>query len=201
MSAEPIFFESPSEFRRWLRVNARRTELLWVGFHKVSSGRASMTWSESVDEALCFGWIDGLRKSIDQHRTMIRFTPRRAGSVWSSVNIERARSLIRRKLMRPAGLASFEARRQNRSGIYSYEQRALALPQPYAGELRKNRAASKFFQSQPPSYRKAAIWWVVSAKREATRGRRIRQLVADSERRQQIKQFERRSTAKAAAGT
>jgi uncharacterized protein YdeI (YjbR/CyaY-like superfamily) len=206
VSSEPVFFETPAQFRRWLQTHAKRAELLWVGYHKVGSGRPSITWNESVDEALCFGWIDGIRKNVDDQRYMIRFTPRKSGSVWSTVNTKRTQSLIQRRLMRPAGLAAFQARQENRSGIYSYEQRPLALPEPYAGELRRNRAALKFFAAQAASYRKAAVWWVISAKQASTRLRRARQLVEDSQLGRHIKQFDVRTTTRdtvrsAASGT
>src|SRR6266498_3824162 len=122
----PQFFATPGDFRRWLRANHRLETELWVGFHRKGSGRASITWPESVDEALCFGWIDGLRKSIDPESYMIRFTPRKATSNWSSVNLRRAEALIREKRMQPAGLEVFAARDPKKSGMYSFEQRGAA---------------------------------------------------------------------------
>ena len=153
---------------------------LWIGFYKKNSGKPSITWPESVDEALCVGWIDGIRKSIDEESYMIRFTPRRRGSIWSAVNIKRVEVLTNEKRMRPAGLAAFAARRENKSGIYSYEQRSEQLPEPYASRLRRNQKAWKFFQAQPPSYRKTIAWWVVSAKQEKTRQKRLQKLIAES---------------------
>jgi uncharacterized protein YdeI (YjbR/CyaY-like superfamily) len=138
---KPTFFPTPAAFRAWLEEHHATADVLLVGFHKVGSGKPSITWPESVDEALCFGWIDGIRKSIDEHRYTIRFTPRKPGSIWSSVNIKRAQALIERGLMRPAGLRAFEARRENKSGIYSYEQRNVELPEPYRGLLKANTAA------------------------------------------------------------
>jgi len=174
---KPTFFKSPSDFRKWLEKNhAIRRELL-VGYYKKGSGKPSMTWAESVDQALCFGWIDGIRKSLDDISYTIRFTPRRPHSVWSAINIKLAQDLASQGLMRPAGLKALEAKQENRSGIYSYEQRTANLPEPYDGILRKNRAAWTFFQSQPPGYRKLAAWWVVSAKKEETRLRRLGELV------------------------
>jgi len=174
---KPTFFKSPSDFRKWLEKNhATRRELL-VGYYKKASGKPSMTWAESVDQALCFGWIDGLRKSFDDISYTIRFTPRKPHSVWSAINIKRAQDLASQGLIRPAGLKAFEARQENRSGIYSYEQRTASLPEPYDGILKKNRAAWTFFQVQPPGYRKLASWWVVSAKKEETRLRRLGELV------------------------
>ncbi len=175
-----IYFDSPAAFRRWLaRRHATATEVQ-VGFWKKGSGQPSLTWPESVDEALCFGWIDGVRHSVDADRYTIRFTPRRAGSVWSAVNISRVAALTAGGRMRPAGLKAFEARTENRSGIYSYEQRSPDLPEPYARIFRRHNAAWAFYQAEPPSYRKAANWWVVSAKQEATRLKRLDTLIADS---------------------
>jgi uncharacterized protein YdeI (YjbR/CyaY-like superfamily) len=177
---EPTFFRSPADFRKWLEKHHATARELWVGFYKKGSGEPSITWPESVDEALCFGWIDGLRKGVDGRSYKIRFTPRKTVSVWSAVNIKRVAALTDEGRMRPAGLKAFEARKENKSGIYSYEQRRAALEEPYAGILRKNGAARAFFEAQPPSYRKAAGWWVVSAKKEETRLKRLEQLIADS---------------------
>ena len=145
-----------------------------------------MTWPESVDEALCFGWIDGIRKSVDDLRYTIRFTPRRRGSIWSAVNIKRARELSDRGLMEPAGMAAFNARKENKSGIYSYEQRSAQLDVPYEKKLKQNKVASDFFYAQPPSYRKAVGWWVVSAKQEGTRLRRLEKLMKESARQKRL---------------
>jgi uncharacterized protein YdeI (YjbR/CyaY-like superfamily) len=173
---QPIFFTTPAAFRTWLEQHYATTQEVWVGFYKKASGEQSITWPESVDQALCFGWIDGIRKRIDDQRYMIRFTPRRRGSNWSLVNIKRAQELTEQGLMQPTGLAAFQARQENRLGQYSYEQRPDTLPEPYEQLLRQNPTAWAFFQAQSPSYRKAAIWWVVSAKTEATRLKRLNQL-------------------------
>jgi uncharacterized protein YdeI (YjbR/CyaY-like superfamily) len=183
------FFKSPSDFRKWLETNHARAAELWVGFYKKDSGKPSITWPQSVDEALCFGWIDGIRKSIDDVSYKIRFTPRRPRSIWSAVNIKRAQELIEQRLMRPAGLKAFQAREEYRSGIYSYEQRPPELPDPYGRQLKENSAAWKFFQAQTPSYRRAATWWVVSAKREETRLKRLNKLMDDSANGRSISQF------------
>jgi uncharacterized protein YdeI (YjbR/CyaY-like superfamily) len=175
--AGPVFFESPSRFREWLERHHRAAQHLLVGFHKTGTGRPSMSWPEAVDQALCFGWIDGVRRRLDGEAYTIRFTPRRPGSTWSAVNIRRAQALIGQGLMSPAGLAAFEARKESRSGVYSYEQRPAGLIEPYAGMLAKNRAASVFFARQSPSYRRAATWWVISAKKEETRLKRARSLI------------------------
>jgi uncharacterized protein YdeI (YjbR/CyaY-like superfamily) len=177
---KPTYFRTPAAFRAWLDKHAETTSELWVGFYKKDSGKPSLTWPESVDQALCFGWIDGIRKRVDEASYTIRFTPRKPQSTWSAINIRRAQALIEAGAMRPAGRRAFEARRENRSGIYSYEQRGSQLPEPYAGQLKKNKAAWSFFQAQPPYYRKVAGWWVVSAKKEETRSKRLAQLIRDS---------------------
>ena len=152
-----------------------------MGFHKKGSGKPSITWPEAVDEALSFGWIDGVRRSIDGVSYTIRFTPRTAHSTWSAVNIKRAKQLIEAKSMKPAGRKAFEARRDDRSGIYSYEQRAQAkLGSEFERRFRSNTKAWEFFQAQPPGYRTTATFWVVSAKREETRRRRLATLIDDS---------------------
>ena len=176
------FFSTPADLRKWFRRNHATEKELWVGFHKKHTGRPSITWPESVDEALCVGWIDGIRKTIDSESYMIRFTPRRRGSIWSAVNIKRVEVLTNEKRMQPAGLAAFAARVENKSGIYSYEQRSEQLPEPYASQLRKNKKAWRFFQDQPPSYRKVIGWWVVSAKQEETRRKRLARLADESAR-------------------
>ena len=181
------YFKSARDFRRWLEKNHARMHELWLGYYKKRSQRPSMTWPESVDEALCFGWIDGIRKSVDDLRYTIRFTPRRRGSIWSAVNIKRARELRDKGLMEPPGVAAFDARKENRSGIYSYEQRSASLDGFYEKRLRQNKAAWDFFYAQPPSYRKATGWWVVSAKQEATRLKRLEKLIRESARRKRLR--------------
>jgi uncharacterized protein YdeI (YjbR/CyaY-like superfamily) len=178
--AEATFFSSPAGLREWFRRNYRSEPEVWIGFHKKHTGKPSITWAESVDEALCFGWIDGIRKGIDAASYKIRFTPRRRGSIWSNVNIGRVEALTKAKRMHASGLAAFDLRRENKSGIYAYEQRGDQLPEPYAGSLRKNKKAREFFQAQPPSYRKAIAWWVVSAKQEETRNKRMERLISES---------------------
>src|SRR5205809_5093496 len=141
------FFKTPSDFRKWLAANHAKAKELWVGFHKKDSGKPSITWPESVDEALCFGWIEGIRKRVDEISYQIRFTPRRPGSVWSATNIKRAKELTLKRRMRSTGLRAFAARIDNKSGIYSYEQRNTELTQRYARLLKKNKAASNFFKN------------------------------------------------------
>lgn len=177
---KPKFFETPSVFRGWLEKHHESSKELLVGFYKKGSGRPSITWPESVDEALCFGWIDGVRRRIDDVSYSIRFTPRRTTSIWSAVNIKRAQELIDQGLMNSAGLKAFEARRENRSGIYAYEQRTEKLPGPYERRFKKNKKAWDFFQAQSPWYRKTLGWWIVSAKREETRLKRLATLIEES---------------------
>jgi uncharacterized protein YdeI (YjbR/CyaY-like superfamily) len=174
---KPIFFRSPAEFRRWLAANHAKESELLVGFHRKESGRPSMTWPESVDEALCVGWIDGVRKRRDDSSYTIRFTPRKSVSTWSAININRMKVLITEGRVQPAGKAAFERRIEKRSVIYSYEQRSVELNEPYASMLRKNRRAAAYFEKQPPSYRKLVCWWVNTAKQEATRQKRIQKLI------------------------
>jgi uncharacterized protein YdeI (YjbR/CyaY-like superfamily) len=179
-SIRPTFFATPDDFRRWLRKNHRTAQELWVGFYKKASGLPSITWSEAVDEALCFGWIDGVRKSVDGSSYMNRFTPRRKGSIWSEVNTRRVEVLIRQRRMRAAGLEAFAARDPARTSRYSVDRERAALDASLAARLRANDAAWRFFQAQPPGYRRTAIWFVMSARQEATRARRLEQLIADS---------------------
>jgi uncharacterized protein YdeI (YjbR/CyaY-like superfamily) len=186
-SEEPRFFPAASAWRKWLAKNHATADEFWVGFHKKASGKPSITWPESVDEALCFGWIDGVRKSIDADRYKIRFTPRRPGSTWSLVNMKRVEELSALGRMQSAGIDAFAVRKEKRSGIYAYEQRKKAALDPeQERRFRASRRAWDFFQSQPPSYRQTATWWVVSAKREETRERRLAVLIDDSERGRRI---------------
>jgi uncharacterized protein YdeI (YjbR/CyaY-like superfamily) len=177
---DPKFFRTPAAFRSWLAKNHGSAVELLVGFFKRGSGRPSLTWPESVDQALCFGWIDGVRKRIDDDSYTIRFTPRRKGSIWSAINIKRVGELDALGLMKPPGTAAFALRKLNRSGIYAYEQRSATLPPPYAKLMRKNKAAAAFFDLQPPWYRKTIVWWVVSAKKEETRVKRLSTLIEAS---------------------
>jgi uncharacterized protein YdeI (YjbR/CyaY-like superfamily) len=178
---EPTFFATPAEFRAWLEEHHESESELLVGFHKKGSGQPSMTWPESVDQALCFGWIDGVRRGLGEEAYTIRFTPRKARSNWSAVNVARVNELIEEGLVRPAGLAAFERRSDDRTAIYAYEQRRTAqLPPEYEQRLRADSAAVEFFDAQPPWYRRTATHWVISAKREATRERRLAQLIEDS---------------------
>lgn len=183
---QPRFFKTPADLRRWFEAHAATERELIVGYYKRETGKPSVTWPESVDQALCFGWIDGIRRKIDEERYTIRFTPRKPGSIWSAINIRRMQALIAAKQVTVAGIKAHEARRENRSGTYSFEQRSVELPAEYARVLKKDKRAFDFFQSQPPSYRKTAMWWVVSAKKEETRLRRLQALIEDSRRGERI---------------
>jgi uncharacterized protein YdeI (YjbR/CyaY-like superfamily) len=194
VSTKPTFFEKPTHFREWLSENHAEAEELLVGFFKKGSGKPSITWPESVDVALCFGWIDGVRKSVDEISYTIRFTPRRSGSIWSSVNIKRVQILIELGHMQPAGLKAYHARKENKSGVYSYEQRSVELPEPYDRLLKKNKSAWNFFHKQPPWYCKAICWWVISAKKEETRLRRLEKLIAHSARGERLPELTRKKS-------
>jgi uncharacterized protein YdeI (YjbR/CyaY-like superfamily) len=176
----PTFFAKQSDFRKWLQKNHKRKTELLVGFYKVGSGKPSTTWSQSVDEALCFGWIDGVRKSIDKDRYQIRFTQRKSTSIWSAINIRKMEELTRQGLMKPAGLASFEKRTERKSKIYSYEKEEVALASDFKKQFKANKKAWDYFQSLAPSYRKVSAHWVMSAKQETTQIKRLNQLISDS---------------------
>lgn len=177
----PKFFKTPLAFRDWLAKYHARADELWVGFYKRGTGKPSITWPESVEAALCYGWIDGVRKSLDSERYVIRFTPRRSGSTWSAINIKTAQRLMAEKRMHPAGLAAFRARRLAEPPPYSYENRFGSLAPTYEKEFRRNRAAWQYFESRPPWYRRTCIHWVMSAKKEETRRRRLTTLISDCE--------------------
>lgn len=175
-----IYFRTPADLRKWFEKHHQSKQELQVGFYKKASRKQSITWPESVAEALCFGWIDGIRKSIDQDSYTIRFTPRRRTSIWSAVNIRLAQDLIKKGVMQPRGLEAFAARRENKSGIYSYEQRTADLPEPYLSALKKNKAAHTFFEAQTGWYKKQIGWWIVCAKKEETRLSRLAKLIETS---------------------
>jgi uncharacterized protein YdeI (YjbR/CyaY-like superfamily) len=182
MAAPPpgaaTFFAAPAELRAWLDAHHATARELWVGFYKKGSGRPSVTWPESVAEALCVGWIDGVRRRLDDERYAIRFTPRRAGSIWSAVNVATMQELVAAGRARPAGVRAFEARTAARSGVYAYEQPAAAeLDAASEREFRADAAAWAYFQSRPASYRRTALWRVMSAKRPETRARRLAELI------------------------
>ena len=177
---KPRFFRSAAEFRAWLSANHAKASELMVGFYKVASGKGGITYKEAVDEALCFGWIDGVRRGIDDDRYANRFTPRKPKSYWSEVNTKRAKELIADGRMTPAGLAAFERRDASETRKYSFERDTADLDAAQRREFRADKKAWTFFSAQPPGYRKVAIWWVVSAKREDTRARRLATLIEHS---------------------
>jgi len=194
MPPKPEFFAALADWRAWLEQHHARKEELWVGFYKRDSGTPSITWAESVDGALCFGWIDGVRHSIDEISYKIRFTPRKPRSTWSAVNIKRAKELSRLGLMHPLGLAAFQKRASDRSAIYSYEQRKTAtLPAEFEKQFRGQPGAWKFFQAQAPWYRRVCSYWVISAKKEETKAKRLALLMECCARGKTIPQLARPS--------
>lgn len=178
----PKFFKTPADFRKWLEKNHEKEQELYVGYYKRDTSKASITWPESVDQALCFGWIDGVRKGIDEKSYMIRFTPRKPGSIWSAINIKKMETLKEQGLVHPKGLAAFEKRKDHKSAIYSFEQDKdnLKLPPEFEAEFKMNKQAWKYFHNSAPSYQRGAIWWVISAKQEATCLKRLKTLIEDS---------------------
>ncbi len=176
------FFKTPSEWRRWLERHGGRETELWVGFYKKSTGRPSITYQEALDEALCYGWIDGVRYRVDDASYTIRFTPRKPRSNWSAVNVRRVRELAELGRMQPAGLEAFDGRDQDKIDKYSYERANVKLAPQYEKQLRANARAWEFFRSKPPSYRKPVVWWIMSAKKEETRQKRLETLIRDSAR-------------------
>ena len=181
-SPRPKFFATLADWRAWLEKHCADTEELWVGFFKRGSGHPSITWPESVDGALCFGWIDGVRHGIDEISYKIRFTPRKPKSTWSAINIKRVNELTSLNLMHPAGIVAFEKRDGDRSAMYSYEQRKTAeLPPTYEKQFRANAKAWTYFQSQPPWYRRTSTYWVISAKKEETKLKRLKTLIERSQ--------------------
>lgn len=182
VNTAPLYFPRLADFRSWLKANHQVKSELWVGFYRKATGRPSITWPESVDEALCVGWIDGIRKTIDAESYKIRFTPRKATSNWSAVNIGRVKELTKLGRMRPAGLKAFERRKEAKSGIYAYENRKSAVfGKAEAKQFRARAKAWDFFQRQPEGYRKLMTWQVISAKKEETRQKRLQKLIAESE--------------------
>lgn len=184
---QPIFFENASIFREWLGKNHQTETFLYVGYYKVNSGKTCMTWSESVDEALCFGWIDSVRKSLDSESYCNRFTPRKRNSIWSAVNIKKVEELTEKGLMQPAGFAAFALRKEHKSKIYAYEQENVQFSEEFEQQFKENETAWAFFQSLPASYQKTATNWVMSAKQATTQTKRLAELIADSAAGQRIK--------------
>lgn len=178
---KPQFFTTQEDFRKWLEENHDKETELVVGFYNVKSGKGGMNWSEAVDQALCFGWIDGLRRKVDEESYSNRFTPRRGGSNWSAVNIEKVRVLTEKGLIKPAGIAAFAKRKDEKSAIYVYENEAKQFSGEFEKRFKANKKAWEFFQSQANWYKKQMTSWVMSAKQEATRERRLEKLIGESE--------------------
>jgi uncharacterized protein YdeI (YjbR/CyaY-like superfamily) len=188
---EPKFFKTQAELRNWFLKNHDKLQEQWIGFHKVGSDKKSVTYAQALDEALCFGWIDGIRKSINSESYMIRYTPRRPKSIWSAVNIKRTKELTKAGTMHPAGLKTFNERDVKKTNMYSFERKAAALGGEYEKAFKKNKKAWEFFLSQPPWYRRTSVHWVISAKQEETQLRRLETLIKDSGGGRRIKELSR----------
>lgn len=186
---EPTFFATQNDFRKWLKKNHTKGTELLVGFYKVSSGKPSITWPQSVDEALCFGWIDGVRKNVDEESYCIRFTPRKPGSIWSAINIRKIEELTAQGLMQPAGLEAYSKRKESKSKIYSYEKEPVVLSKQYEKIFKTNKKGWKFFNTQPAWYQRVAIHRIMTAKQETTQLKRLEQLIKDSEEEKTIKEL------------
>ncbi len=184
------FFKTPLDFRKWLEKNHLKEKELLVGFYRVNSGKKSITWSESVDQALCFGWIDSIRRSIDEESYSIRFTPRKPTSIWSNVNLKKMEELEKRKLIFPAGYEIFKKRKENKTGVYSFENAEVKLSADFEKIFRKNKKAWDWFQKQIPSYKKPVVRWVMMAKREETKKKRLNELILDAENGKKIKSLD-----------
>jgi len=183
------FFETPAELRAWFEANHDTATELWLGYHRKRTGRPSVTWQEVVDQELCFGWIDSVRYSLGDDRSAQRITPRRKGSIWSDVNIKRFQELDLLGLIHPSGKAAFEKRDEARSRIYSYENRSRGLDPASEAAFRKHKAAWQFFETQAPSYRMTASYWVMGAKQEATKQRRLEKLIEHSRNGERVPAF------------
>lgn len=177
---EATFFETQADFRRWLEKHHATEKELIVGFYKINSGKPSLTWSQSVDQALCFGWIDGVRRSIDAERYCIRFTPRRPTSIWSAINIKKVEELTKAGLMKPEGLKAFNYRKEHNSRLYSHENDTTVLDPDFEIQFKKDNLAWDFFMNQAPSYKKVIIHWIMSAKQEKTRLSRLEKVIKES---------------------
>jgi uncharacterized protein YdeI (YjbR/CyaY-like superfamily) len=183
---KPKFFNSRERFREWLERHHASAKEILVGFHKKNSGKKSITYAEALDEALCFGWIDGVRRNFDETSYTIRFTPRKPRSIWSLVNVRHVERLQKEGRMHPAGTAAFERRTPERTGIYSFENRPRELSAEFQKEFRKNKPAWEFFQKQPPGYKRLMSFWVMSAKKDETRMARLKRLIESSAKRERV---------------
>jgi len=186
MADKVLFFQTPDEFSEWLSLNYEKKDVQWIGYYKVATGKPSMTWEESVREALCYGWIDGLRKTIDDESYKIRFTPRRPNSHWSDKNIRMVEELITEGKMKESGLKKFEMRDEKNLRRASFEQESVKLKEEYEKEIRQNKKAWEFFEELAPGYTRTSIHWVMSAKREDTRRRRLKILIESCEKKEKI---------------
>lgn len=185
----PTFFRAQQDFRKWFEKNHEREKELLVGFYKITSGRKSITWRESVNEAICFGWIDGVRKSIDDESYCIRFTPRKPTSIWSAINIKKVEELAKKGLMHPSGLTAFSKRQEKKSAIYSYEKKPETLSPEFLQKLKANKKAWVFFQTMAPSYQRSCFHWIMTARQETTKMKRLLELINDSEMKRKIKRL------------
>ena len=184
---KPTFFKTPEQFREWLEQNHASVKELLVGFHKKGSGKKSVTYAEALDEALCFGWIDGVRRTLNETSYTIRFTPRKPRSIWSLVNVKHVERLQKDGRMHSAGLAAFAQRDPARTGIYSFENRPRELSPEYEKEFRRNKTAWEFFQAQPPGYKRLMSFWIMSAKKDETRAGRLQRLIESSAKRERVR--------------
>jgi uncharacterized protein YdeI (YjbR/CyaY-like superfamily) len=183
---KPTFFATQFEFRKWLEKHHKKETELLVGFYKVDSGKPSMTWSQSVDQALCFGWIDGIRKSIDKESYSIRFTPRKRTSIWSAINIKKIEVLTKAGLMTPEGLKAFSFRKEHKSKIYSHEKEPVKLSPNYEKQFKQNKLAWDYFMKQAPSYKKVMFHWIMNTKHEKTRQSRLEKTIKESEQQRRV---------------
>ncbi len=183
---KPVFFSNQLEFRKWLNINHKKKTELLVGYYKVGSGKPSITWSQSVDEALCVGWIDGIRKSIDKDSYCIRFTPRRETSIWSAININKVKKLTELGLMQPAGLEIFRKRKKEKTAVYSFESGAKKFKENFEIIFRANKEAWDFFTTQAPSYQRTIIHWIMTAKQEKTQLLRLEKAMTESEKQKRL---------------
>lgn len=183
------FFRTGDAFRRWLKTNHDKRDELWVGFYRKDSGKGGITYAQALDEALCYGWIDGIRKKLDEESFTTRFTPRKPRSIWSNVNVKHVARLTSEGRMQPPGIAAFEKKDESRSGVYAFERETAQLEPEMIERFKRDRVAWKFFESQPPYYRRVTSWWVISAKREETRNSRLEKLIKHSAREERLPQL------------
>ena len=183
------FFRTVGEFRRWLEKNHAKSDELWIGFYKKNSEKGGVTYAQALDESLCYGWIDGIRKTLDDESFTIRFTQRKPTSIWSNVNIGHVARLTKEGRMQPAGIAAYQKKDDTRAGVYSFERKIAQLEPAMVKQFKREPAAWKYFESQPPYYRRAASWWVISAKRDETRASRLERLINISAREERLPQF------------